>query len=266
MRYNANNNPVIRSREDWLLACRDCKAAIGLLTKQLHRNAKRGDTALVQTNTTELHRLTQLQRRLHGMTEIEQLVAPAIHTPVTEPASTTPLYITTSGFLADCFAVLDRQPEEVVYYVTGPKLDRARLLTQRIEFALAYQSMGRALADPGDQSRALAHMAQFNMPFWAHFHSHPGSGVHAVNPSPIDHNYQSDLEALGHKQVIGAIFAPDTNKTFVVRFWPKNKSFDIQIQGEGVTQIDKQLYVVRRRSRAVRVQTHNGARRGYARR
>jgi hypothetical protein len=103
------------------------------------------------------------------------------------------------------------------------------VLDQWAEFAHQKRSMVGVTGEPRATHGLLIKLEQFGHRLLAHFHSHPGDGADATNPSGIDENFQRRLESAGHVAVM-AIFSRDG----FVRFVRLDHNLEVEIYGNGV--------------------------------
>jgi len=103
------------------------------------------------------------------------------------------------------------------------------VLDQWAEFAHQKRTMMGVTADTRSTHGLLIKLEQFRHRLLGHFHSHPGTGADATQPSGTDTGFQKRLENAGHVAVM-AIFSRDG----FVRFVRLDKNCEIEIYGEGV--------------------------------
>lgn len=227
------------TQHNWNRVRRMCDSEAKRAIQNLHQAYRAGDEATMAETFSYLKGLKEARKALEQLhiptREMDQSIA------VNDTIDTV---VATTAFLTECFQIVKAQPEETVFYVSGPQHESIAFLTHRIQFALQTQTMTRAIADAGDQSRATAYMAKFGMPFHCHMHSQPGQGAGCTNPSGIDTRYQRSLEELGYTNVVGAIFGRGHGQEFWIRFWPADKPFHVEIQGEGVKQHGDKLFEI----------------------
>jgi hypothetical protein len=147
-----------------------------------------------------------------------------------------PLYITSSLFLQDSFALLNQKEVESLHFVTGPEINGIRVLDKIMDFRLEQQSIVYAKGDPEAVKNALIRLSRYNFRLWGYFHIHPGSGALSTFPSETDKSLDRLFDR-GRYEAIGAIFSRDG----YVRFFSSRK-FKVQIYGEGVEKINERLY------------------------
>jgi hypothetical protein len=138
-------------------------------------------------------------------------------------------YAVSSLFLHESFKKLTADQDEEFFFITGNEIDGAFVLDQWAEFAHQKRSLVGVTADTRSTHKLLIKLEQFGHRLLAHFHSHPGNGADATNPSGIDENFQRRLESAGHVAVM-AIFSRDG----FIRFVRLDQNIEIEIYGSGV--------------------------------
>lgn len=151
--------------------------------------------------------------------------------------SSVPRYTVSSFFLHESFKKLTADRNEQFFFITGSEVEGVLVLDQPAEFEHEKRSPVGVVAEPRSTHRLLIKLEQFGHRLLAHFHSHPGRGADATNPSGTDQNFQRRLESAGHKAVM-AIFSRDG----YVRFLRLDKNFELEIFGEGVEKYAENLY------------------------
>ena len=146
-------------------------------------------------------------------------------------------YAVSSWFLHRCFKQLTADADEQFFFVTGIEMEGVLVLDQCAEIAHQRRSRLGVVADMPSTHNLLIRLEQFGHKFLAHFHSHPGNGPGATQPSGTDLNFQGRLEKGGHVSVM-AIFSRDG----YVRFLRVDGNFEISIYGEGVERYAPQVY------------------------
>ena len=141
--------------------------------------------------------------------------------------------------LADCYAELFAEPEtESIVYLTGMVLDgNMRTVNRCLPFAQAEQSAVQAVGDPDASFDVLQELDRAGHYLVAHAHNQPGTGVESTTPSRVDRDFQGRLEAAGY-ETIGLIFTQDG----WVRAFSNELSFDIAVQGNQITNHDKNTF------------------------
>lgn len=138
-------------------------------------------------------------------------------------------YSVSSLFLHESFRKLTADQDEQFFFITGSEVDGVLVLDQWAEFAHQKRSMVGVTGEPRATHGLLIRLEQFGHRLLAHFHSHPGQGPDATNPSGIDEKFQRRLESAGHVAVM-AIFSRDG----FIRFVRLDHNFDVDIYGNGV--------------------------------
>ena len=132
-------------------------------------------------------------------------------------------------FLHESFRKLTADQDEQFFFITGNEVESVLVLDQWAEFAHLKRTMMGVTADTRSTHRLLIKLEQFGHRLLAHFHSHPGNGAEATNPSGTDENFQKRLESAGHLAVM-AIFSRDG----FVRFVRLDQNLEIEVHGKGV--------------------------------
>lgn len=140
-------------------------------------------------------------------------------------------YAVSSLFLYESYRKLTADQDEQFFFVTGSEVAGVHVLDQWAEFAQHRRSRLGVVADFPSTHNVLIKLEQFGHKFLAHFHSHPGNGPDATQPSGIDENFQRRLESAGHVAVM-AIFSRDG----FIRFVRLDQKLEIEIYGQGVKQ------------------------------
>jgi len=138
-------------------------------------------------------------------------------------------YAVSSLFLHDCYRKLTADPDEQFFFITGSEIDGVHVLDQCAEFAHQHRSRIGVVGHMPSTHNLLIKLEQFGHKFLAHFHSHPGKGPAATQPSGTDENFQRRLEQGGHLALM-AIFSRDG----YVRFVRLDQDFTLDIYGKGV--------------------------------
>ena len=149
-------------------------------------------------------------------------------------------YVVSSLFLEQCFYALTADTDEQFFFITGAEVAGALVLDQRIEFAHQRRTMLGVTGHMPGTHRLLIRLDAFGHKLLAHFHSHPGTGAAATRPSGTDDDFQRRLETAGYATV-AAIFSRDG----YIRFFRLTDTPTIQIYGEGVEHVEKQIYRLR---------------------
>jgi hypothetical protein len=138
-------------------------------------------------------------------------------------------YAVSSLFLHESFKKLTSDQDEQFFFITGSEVEGVLVLDQWAEFAHQKRTMMGVTADTRSTHGLLIKLEQFRHRLLGHFHSHPGNGAEATQPSGTDTGFQKRLENAGHVAVM-AIFSRDG----FVRFVRLDKNCEIEIYGEGV--------------------------------
>jgi hypothetical protein len=146
-------------------------------------------------------------------------------------------YAVSSLFLHESFKKLTADEAEQFFFVTGSEIDGVLVLDQWAEFAHQKRSFGGVVAEPRSTHGLLIKLEQFGHRLLAHFHSHPGRGPEATNPSGTDQRFQERLESAGHVAVM-AIFSRDG----FVRFVRLDQNLEVAVYGNGVEQHADGIY------------------------
>jgi hypothetical protein len=149
-------------------------------------------------------------------------------------------YTVSSLFLHDCFKKLTADVDEQFFFITGPEIDGVHVLDQYVEFAHQRRSRLGVVADVPSTHNLLIKLEQYDHRFLAHFHSHPGKGPGATNPSGIDEDFQRRLERAGHVALM-AIFSRDG----YIQFVRMDRSFELEIYGNGVMRYAPNIYLLK---------------------
>ena len=154
-----------------------------------------------------------------------------------KPSSNSRRFAVSSLFLHESFKKLTADFDEQFFFVTGSEIQDVFVLDQMMEFAHQKRTMMGVQGDTKSTHNLLIRLEQFGHRLLAHFHSHPGNGAAATNPSGTDLNFQGRLESAGHIAVC-AIFSRDG----FVRFLRVDRNFEIEIYGTGVEKHAPNIY------------------------
>jgi hypothetical protein len=146
-------------------------------------------------------------------------------------------YAVSSLFLYECFRKLTADRDEQFFFVTGSEVRGVLVLDQWAEFAHQKRSLIGVTGDTRSTHALLIKLEQFGHRLLAHFHSHPGNGAEATQPSGTDEAFQQRLERAGHVAVM-AIFSRDG----FVRFVRLDQNLEVDIHGTGVEQHAPGIY------------------------
>ncbi len=146
-------------------------------------------------------------------------------------------YVVSSLFLDQCFRELTADQNEQLFFITGSELDGQYVLSQKLEFLHEKRTALAVVGNMNSTHRLLIKLEQFGHRLLAHFHSHPGNGAGATNPSGTDQNFQKRLETAGYPTV-AAIFSRDG----YIRFFRLDENLEVKIHGSGVEQVGKHTF------------------------
>lgn len=167
-------------------------------------------------------------------------IAAVMQPKAADPALARPRYIVSSLFLYESFKVLTADRDEQFFFVTGAVLDGGLILDQRAEFEHKSRTMMGVTGDIRSTHKVLIRLEQLGHRLHAHFHSHPGNGPSATQPSGTDERFQQRLESAGHAAVM-AIFSRDG----FIRFARLDGKPEIEIFGSGVELHDSEKTIYR---------------------
>ena len=148
-----------------------------------------------------------------------------------------PTFVCNSLFLKDCFHYLTKTEDEGLHLVTGCAFDNLRSLERIVPLNLSEQSVGGANAENASLVDALIQIHDHGLLPLAYFHSHPGYGASATNPSHIDRQTQGTMERGGSK-VIGGVFSRDG----FIRFYANRTEPSIRVVGKRVREVSRNVY------------------------
>lgn len=168
------------------------------------------------------------------MAEVNSLIAESLAS--IQEQIRKPIYMVSSLFLQDSFALLNQREVESLHFVTGPEIGEIRVLDKIMDFRLEHQSSVYAKADSEAVRKVLIRLSQYKFRLLGYFHIHPGSGAGSTSPSGIDLTLDRLFDKGGY-ETVGAIFSRDG----FIRFF-SSRPFKIQIYGEGVEKINERLY------------------------
>jgi proteasome lid subunit RPN8/RPN11 len=176
-------------------------------------------------------KIRQTNEFLKALEAIELATIPA------KGASGLRRYAVSSLFLHESFRKLTVDEAEQFFFVTGSEIDGILVLDQWAEFAHQKRSVMGVVADTRSTHGLLIKLEQFGHRLLAHFHSHPGRGAEATNPSGTDRRFQERLESAGHVAIM-AIFSRDG----FVRFVRLDQNLEVEIHGNGVEKHAEGIY------------------------
>ena len=141
-------------------------------------------------------------------------------------------YVVTPHFLRRCLAALTADEKESMFYVSGAEHQDRLFLSDVVEFETDSRSVVSVHGNSESVFRAALDLGRSGQRPLAWFHSHPGGGQSSCTPSPTDIATQARLEFCGYP-AIGAVFT----RSGYVRFFSKEREFDIEIAGKGVERV-----------------------------
>jgi hypothetical protein len=100
--------------------------------------------------------------------------------------------------LHESFRKLTADQDEQFFFITGSEVEGVLVLDQWAEFAHQKRTMMGVTADTRSTHGLLIKLEQFRHRLLGHFHSHPGNGAEATQPSGTDTGFQKRLESAGH--------------------------------------------------------------------
>lgn len=177
-----------------------------------------------------LEQLRQTNEVLDYLERIEETIPQA-------QQSTGRHYVISSLFLHECFKLLTADRDEQFFFLTGAIFNGTHVLDQRLEFGHSKRSIVGVVGNQADTHRLLIKLEQFGHLLLAHFHSHPGNGFEATNPSGTDTGFQKRLEDAGYPSV-AAVFSRDG----YIRFFRLDDDLEVEIYGTGVESYGKNAF------------------------
>ena len=148
-----------------------------------------------------------------------------------------PLFVISSLLLHDCFRLLTGTEDESLHALTGLVFGRSRVLERIIPLCLSRQSVVGAEASNESLATELLRLNDFGMLPQGYFHSHPGYGSSATEPSGTDRQTQDAMEKAG-SQILGGIFSRDG----FVRFYANRTEPHVRVVGKKVEEDEKNVY------------------------
>lgn len=149
-----------------------------------------------------------------------------------------PMFIADSWFLRDCIKHHTPLQDEVGSYITGPRLGNIFVLSRICPVDAQVQSPVRFIGTARSSASKLIEILENGNKLHATFHSHPGRGAGATNPSGIDIHYMTKLQERGAK-VLGLICTRDG----YVRAYSPLMPFLFVVQGNGIEPVEGEDYV-----------------------
>ena len=144
-----------------------------------------------------------------------------------------PMFIADSWFLRDCVKHHTPLQDEVGSYITGQRLGNIFVLSRICAVDAQVQSPVRFIGTTQSSASKLIEILENGNKLHATFHSHPGRGAGATNPSGIDIRYMAKLQERGAK-VLGLICTRDG----YVRAYSPLMPFLFIVQGNGVESVE----------------------------
>jgi hypothetical protein len=148
-------------------------------------------------------------------------------------------FIVDAWFLRDLIRHLTPNQDEEITYITGVSLGRVKILSRICGVTLEKQSVVYAKATAKSCAETLAGILGNGNTLHVMAHSHPGRGAAATHESSIDVNYLGRIQRAG-ADVVGIIVTRDS----FVRFFTVEKPFQVLVQGNGVTQIEENVFQI----------------------
>ncbi len=202
--------------------------------------AKRGELLLSFVEAAQQKRPSKMARVFQSIRQTNEFLncLGRIDKAISERRqSTVRQYTVSSLFLHECYKALTADRDEQFFFLTGTVVGGTHVLDQRLEFKHNKRSIVGVVGNHADTHRLLIKLEQFGHRLLAHFHSHPGNGLEATNPSGTDTGFQKRLEDAGYPTV-AAIFSRDG----YVRFFRLDEDLEIEIYGSGVEQHGKNSF------------------------
>jgi len=178
------------------------------------------------------------RRRMHKLHHELQHVAECLsllNRKTSDP--TRPRFVVSSMFLEQCFRDLTADANEQFFFITGAEVDGVGVLDQKVEFMHQKRTMLGVTGNMSATHKLLIRLEQFGHRLLGHFHSHPGVGLSATQPSGTDESFQRRLETAGYPTV-AAIFSRDG----YVRFFRLMDDFELVVHGDGIEDLGHHAY------------------------
>ena len=154
-----------------------------------------------------------------------------------QPPSQALTFLVNSLFLHECYTILTKSPVEHLHAVTGSVWNGVRTLDRVVPLRLSEQSVVGAKAEDQSLAEELIRLNRFGLLPLANFHSHPGRGVAATQPSATDRRTQAAFEKCG-SQIIGLIFPRDG----CLRFYANGAEPVVQVVGKRIREVEKNVF------------------------
>jgi hypothetical protein len=183
------------------------------------------------TRGNQRRRMQKLHHELQHVAECLSLLDQKTSDP------TRPKFVVSSMFLEQCFRDLTADANEQFFFITGAEVDGVGVLDQKVEFMHQKRTMLGVTGNMSATHKLLIRLEQFGHRLLGHFHSHPGVGISATQPSGTDENFQRRLETAGYPTV-AAIFSRDG----YVRFFRLMDEFELVVHGDGIEDLGHHSY------------------------
>jgi proteasome lid subunit RPN8/RPN11 len=146
-------------------------------------------------------------------------------------------FLVSSVFLQQCFKELTADSKEQLFFITGPEAGGLLVLDQKCGFDHVSRTPVGVEGETRSTHSLLCKLEKLGHRLLAHFHSHPGHGIGSTVPSLTDRNFQERLERGGYPAV-AAVFSRDG----FIRFFRLDHKFEVQIYGEGVEEVEPNVF------------------------
>ncbi len=147
-------------------------------------------------------------------------------------------FIIESFFCRELIAMLTRDGDEDMHFLTGPKLGPIRIISRCAHRpSLEEQSPVFVRATAKSVADVLISIIEQGAELHVIAHSHPGRGAGATTPSGTDTACLGKLQRNG-SQVIGCIVTRDN----YVRFFSVSTNFHVMVLGTGVKEVSKNVF------------------------
>jgi hypothetical protein len=187
-------------------------------------------------------RLLSVTRTVTNKSLSPPQVAPSLpEVEAVDPSEQPLTFVANSLFLYDCFKALTRTLDENLHAVTGSTVGNLRVLERIVPLQLSRQSVAGAEADDESLADQMINLYDFGLTPLAYFHSHPGLGTSATQPSNTDRETQAGMEKCGAK-IIGGIFSRDG----FIRFYANDFKPILRVGGNHVKEIEPNVYHLQR--------------------
>lgn len=211
------------------------QATMELIAKRHERIVKRRKALLTKfeeaAHGNQRRKMHKLHHELQHVAECLSLLDHRTGNP------TRPRFVVSSMFLEQCFRDLTADANEQFFFITGAEVNGVGVLDQKVEFMHQKRTMLGVTGNMSATHKLLIRLEQFGHRLLGHFHSHPGVGLSATQPSGTDENFQRRLETAGYPTV-AAIFSRDG----YVRFFRMMDEFELVVHGEGIEDLGHHSY------------------------